>query len=66
MHTPKYTYPRVELTVRMSIDAWDLLNELCSELRVSKNDAILYAILSRIDPSKIAMEDWNNLSPALF
>lgn len=65
MTKPKYTYPRVSLTVTLSVGAYDLLRELCGELHITKQDAISSAVLSRIDPSQ-QLEDWNNLSPDLF
>lgn len=65
MTRPKYTYPRVALTVNLSISAYDLLRELCGELNVTKQDAIASALLSRIDPAQ-QLDDWCNLSPELF
>lgn len=65
MTRPKYNYPRVSLTVSLSIGAYDLLRELCGELHITKQDAITSALLSRIDPSQ-SLEDWSNLSSELF
>lgn len=65
MKRPKYTYPRVSLTVSLSVDAYDLLREMCGELHITKQDAIVSALLSRIDPSQ-QLDDWSNLSPELF
>lgn len=65
MTRPKYNYPRVSLTVNLSIGAYDLLREMCGELHITKQDAIASALLSRIDPSQ-QLDDWSNLSPELF
>lgn len=65
MTRPKYNYPRVSLTVTLSVGAYDLLREMCGELHITKQDAISSALLSRIDPSK-QLEDWRTLSPDLF
>lgn len=65
MTKPKYNYPRVNLTVTLSVSAYDLLRELCGELKITHQDAIASALLSRIDVSK-QLEDWSNLSPELF
>ena len=45
----KYQYPRIDMTARISADLYGILDEMSFNLKISKNDLIISALLTCYD-----------------
>lgn len=61
MKQTKYNYPRVDLTLRVSMELHHLINQACVELRVTSQDLLTSFILNQLDITKANCPDWNNI-----
>ena len=48
----KYKYPRIDMTARISADLYGILDEMSYNLKVTKNDLIISALLLCYDTAK--------------
>lgn len=60
----KYPFPRTDITVKLSEEAWGLVHEACEELGVTVQDLTLFSILMFVDRSRVCI-DWSVISDVL-
>lgn len=64
MRRIKYPFPRTDITVKLSEEAWCLVHNSCADLGVTVQDLTLFAILMVVDNSRVSI-DWEVISDVL-